>query len=138
MVEKFVPEETEANAKAMVEAKVLAEKNRIEREKADAIARKAKADADEKLRKERADREKIEAELRAKQKAEADALKAKQDAEAKAKSAPDKEKLKVLSTHLRNPKLPEMSCTESREILAQVKSMMLIIANYIDDHITNK
>lgn len=128
----------EAKAKADAEAKALAEKNRIEREKQEAVARKAKAEAEDKLRRERAENDRLQAELKAKQDKEAKELKAKQDAEKKAKSAPDKEKLKVLADHLRNPKLPEMTCEESQQILAVVKEKMRIIADFIYDQITNK
>jgi hypothetical protein len=128
----------DAKAKADAERRAIEEKNRIEREKQETINRKAKADADEKLRKERAENDRLQAELKAKQDKEAKELKAKQDAEAKAKSAPDKEKLKVLAEHLRNPKLPEMTCAESKEILAQVRVKMLAIAKFIDDNVANK
>lgn len=139
--EKIFQEERARHAAAEREQRALAEKNRIEQEKRDAEARKAKAEAEEKLRQAKAEADRLQAELKVKQEKEAKELKAKQDAEKKAKSAPDKVKLKILADHLRNPKLPEMVSEEYKRMMTEVKERMLNIAldidSFIDDQESN-
>lgn len=120
-------------AKAKKKADALAEKNRIEQEKKDADARKAKADVEEKLRQARAEADKLQADLKAKADKEEKERKAKALVEKKAKTAPDKEKLKALATSLLSVQLPSMASEDGDDVVEEVKNQIDSTVKFIEN-----
>lgn len=143
--EKQRIENERLKAEAAAKEKQLAEeraKAEAERKSLEEKARKEKAAAEAKLKAEREAKEKLEAELKAKAEAEQRAkreaevkaaaeLKAKQDAEKKAKAAPDKAKLNDFAKMLDDLILPELKSEEANKVLADAKTLLNKVSNFI-------
>lgn len=126
------------------EAKIKAEQDKIEAEKKAILEAKAKEEADkiraieiEKAKKEAAEKAVLEAEAKAKLEAEqkeAAEIRASELARIKALNAPDKEKLIVFATFIRNIEYPTLGTDASKEILQQSVGLLKKVTEYIESN----
>lgn len=140
--EKAEKERKAAEEKARKERELIEAKAAEEKRRADEKLRIEREKANEKLNAEKAAKSKLEAEIKAKQLAEEKARKeaeakiladqkAKALAEKKALAAPDKVKLIELARIIEGLLLPELKIVEGKEILANIKILLMKTASYI-------
>jgi hypothetical protein len=117
----------EKTFRAVQEAKLKAEQDRLAKEDADAKEKdrlddenkRLKEESDKKLAEAKAEKEKLEAELKAKEEAEEKAQKEKEAAEKKARTAPDKEKIKIFAQRITDLILPDVKSKEARDLITR-------------------
>jgi hypothetical protein len=138
-------ETSKTNYNNKIEAEKKAEQERLAREKAEIEEREKIKAENERLKKEaeareleiKKEKERIEkenAERLAKEEAE---KKAKLEAEEKQRQAslmPDKNKLLVFASSIDTMQMPELSTTESNQLLSEVKIKLTAISNFIREN----